>query len=54
MLDQPLSTDVALSDSKAQALRVLGGRKFESVVMYVLSAFLKPSSIFVVPGSRKG
>jgi hypothetical protein len=44
----------SLSDSAAQARRVLGGRNFESVVMYVLNAFVTDSGIFVVPGNRKG
>lgn len=54
MLQEVARPTLALSDSAAQARRVLGGRNFESVVMYILNAFLKNDGIFVVPGSHKG
>lgn len=48
MAQQPELTADSLSDSAAQAKRVLGGRAFESIVMYILNAFLKPDGITVV------
>jgi len=39
-----------LTDSDAQARRVLGGRAFETVVMYILNAFLESKGIVVITG----
>lgn len=42
----------ALTDSDAQARRVLGGRAFETVVMYILNTFLESKGIVVVTGKE--
>lgn len=43
----------SLTDSAAQARRVLRGKSFESVVMYILNGFLRSGGIFVVPGKKR-
>ena len=41
-----------LTDSDAQARRVLGGRAFETVVMHILNTFLESKGIIVVTGKE--
>src|SRR6266536_936240 len=50
---EPTFSVGSLTDSAAQARRVLGGQTFEIVVMRILNKFLERDGVTIITGKRK-